>query len=40
MEGLCMRTWVGEVKPSDNATKIVYGRVHWEQLVWNRRQAL
>jgi thiamine kinase-like enzyme len=33
------RIWVGEVNPADNAMKIVYGRVHWEQLLQNLRQA-
>ena len=33
------RIWAGEVNLSDNQTKIVYGRVHWEQLLQNMRQA-
>ena len=33
------RMWAGEVNLSDKDTKIVYGRVHWEQLVQNMRQT-
>ena len=33
------RIWAGEVNLADNATKIVYGRVHWERLLQNIRQA-
>jgi hypothetical protein len=33
------RIWVGEVNLADQATRIVYGRVHWEQLLQNVRQA-
>jgi len=32
------RFWSGEVNLRDNEMKIVYGRVHWEQLVQNMRQ--
>jgi aminoglycoside phosphotransferase (APT) family kinase protein len=33
------RFWAGDVSLTDNHTKIVYGRVHWERLVQNTRQA-
>jgi hypothetical protein len=33
------RIWAGEVDMRDNRMKIVYGRVHWEQLRRNVRQA-
>ena len=33
------RIWVGEVNLADNQMKIVYGRVHWEQLLHNVRGA-
>jgi hypothetical protein len=33
------RVWAGEVNLADNDVKIVYGRVHWEQLLQNMRQA-
>jgi hypothetical protein len=33
------RIWAGEVKLRDNDVKIVYGRVHLEQLLHNVRQA-
>ena len=33
------RIWAGEVHLADNQTKIVYGRVHLEQLLPNLRQA-
>jgi hypothetical protein len=33
------RIWVGEVNLADNDLKIVYGRVHWEQLLQKMRQA-
>jgi hypothetical protein len=33
------RIWAGEVNLADNDMKIVYGRVHWEQLFKNVRQA-
>jgi hypothetical protein len=33
------RMWQGEVDLADNDTKILYGRVHWEHLVQNMRQA-
>ncbi len=33
------RIWAGEVNLSDNRTKIVYGRVHWERLLHNVRQT-
>jgi hypothetical protein len=31
--------WTGEVNLADNDLKIVYGRVHWEQLLQKMRQA-
>ncbi len=34
------RIWAGEINLSDNEQKIVYGRVHWEQLLQNMRQTL
>ena len=33
------RIWAGEVNLADNATKIVYGMVHWEQLLQNMRST-
>ncbi len=33
------RIWAGEVRLADSHTKTVYGRVHWEQLLQNMRQA-
>jgi thiamine kinase-like enzyme len=33
------RIWAGEVNLADNDLKVVYGRVHWEQLLQNMRQA-
>ena len=33
------RIWAGEVDLSDKDVKIVYGRVHWERLLQNVRQA-
>jgi thiamine kinase-like enzyme len=33
------RMWAGEVDLADNDVKIVYGRVHWERLLQNVRQA-
>ena len=33
------RIWAGEVDLADNDPKIVYGMVHWEQLLQNIRQA-
>jgi hypothetical protein len=33
------RIWAGQTDLSDNQRKIVYGRVHWEQLLQNMRQA-
>jgi thiamine kinase-like enzyme len=33
------RIWAGEVNLADNDLKIVYGRVHWEQLWQTMRQA-
>jgi len=33
------RFWAGDIILADNTTKIVYGKVHWEQLVQNVRQA-
>jgi hypothetical protein len=32
------RIWAGEIDLADNALKVVYGRVHWEQLLRNLRQ--
>jgi diadenosine tetraphosphatase ApaH/serine/threonine PP2A family protein phosphatase len=32
------RIWAGEVDLAEKDVKIVYGRVHWEQLVQNVRQ--
>jgi hypothetical protein len=31
--------WAGEVDLTDKDVKIVYGRVHWERLSRNVRQA-
>jgi hypothetical protein len=31
------RIWSGEIDLADNGLKIVYGRVHWEQLLANLR---
>lgn len=33
------RIWAGEVNLADNALKILYGMVHWEQLLQNMRQT-
>jgi hypothetical protein len=33
------RIWAGEVNLADNDLKIVYGRVHWQQLLQKMRQA-
>jgi hypothetical protein len=33
------RMWAGEIDLRDKQTKTVYGRVHWEQLLRNTRQA-
>ncbi len=33
------RMWAGEIDLADNDVKIVYGRVHWERLLQNVRQA-
>jgi thiamine kinase-like enzyme len=33
------RMWAGDVDLADNDVKIVYGRVHWERLLQNARQA-
>ncbi len=33
------RIWAGEVNLADNEMKTVYGRVHWERLLQNMRQA-
>lgn len=33
------RIWKGEVDMTDNANKIAYGRVHWQRLLENTRQA-
>jgi len=32
------RIWAGEIDLADNDLKIVYGMVHWEQLLQNVRQ--
>jgi thiamine kinase-like enzyme len=34
-----LRIWAGEVNLADNDLKVVYGRVHWEQLLQNMWQA-
>jgi thiamine kinase-like enzyme len=33
------RFWTGEINLTDKQTKTVYGRVHWERLLQNTRQA-
>jgi hypothetical protein len=33
------RIWAGEVNLADNDLQIVYGMVHWEQLLQNMRQT-
>jgi hypothetical protein len=33
------RIWAGEVNLADNDLKIVYGMVHWEQLLQNMRRS-
>jgi hypothetical protein len=33
------RFWAREVSLADNQAKTVYGRVHWDQLSQNMRQA-
>jgi len=33
------RIWAGEVNLEDSHTKIIYGKVHWQQLSQNVRQA-
>jgi thiamine kinase-like enzyme len=33
------RIWAGEVNLTDDDRKTVYGRIHWEQLLQNMRQA-
>jgi aminoglycoside phosphotransferase (APT) family kinase protein len=33
------RIWAGEINLADNDLKIVYGRVHWQRLLLNMRQA-
>jgi len=33
------RIWAGDVNLADNDMKVVYGRIHWEQLLENTRQA-
>jgi thiamine kinase-like enzyme len=33
------RIWAGEINLADSYLKIVYGRVHWEQLLQNMRQT-
>jgi hypothetical protein len=37
--GFHRRIWAGEINLADNEMKIAYGRVHWEQLSSNMRQA-
>jgi hypothetical protein len=37
--GFHERIWAGEIDLSDNEWKIIYGRVHWGQLLHNMRQA-
>ena len=37
--GFHQRIWAGEINLADNEMKIAYGRVHWEQLSQNMRQA-
>jgi hypothetical protein len=37
--GFHRRIWAGEINLADNEMKIAYGRIHWEQLSWNMRQA-
>jgi aminoglycoside phosphotransferase (APT) family kinase protein len=32
------RFWTREIGLADNGAKILFGRVHWEQLSWNMRQ--
>jgi len=36
--GFQRRFWAREVDLADHRSKIVYGRVHWEQVRWNLRQ--
>jgi len=33
------RIWAGEVNLADNDLKVVYGMVHWKQLLRNMREA-
>jgi hypothetical protein len=33
------RIWAGDVNLADNDLKIVYGKVHWDQLLHNIRQT-
>ena len=33
------RIWAGEVNLADNDLKILYGMVHWEQLLQNMRRT-
>jgi hypothetical protein len=33
------RMWAGEVNLADNDTKLLFGRLHWQQLVQNMRRA-
>jgi Phosphotransferase enzyme family len=33
------RMWAGEINLADQATKVIYGRLHWAQLVQNMRQT-
>ena len=37
--GFHERFWAGEINLADNDMKVAYGRVHWEQLLQNTRQA-
>jgi len=33
------RIWAGDVNVTDNDTKVVYGRIHWERLLQNMRKG-
>ena len=33
------RIWAGEISLADNGMRVVYGRVHWEQLLQNLRRS-
>lgn len=37
--GFHLRFWAGEIKLTDAHSKTIYGRVHWERLLQNIRQA-